>query len=605
MSTIRATSNEAVYKIQKFLGMNENPDGDVKLKLGEASVCRNWRVTRDRNLQRRPAFHTKIDLGTGEKVSGMWFGNVKGREVGLAASGGHMWMFYEDDYLDEMKDLGLLETSGQVNFFAFENIVYILNGEDYYCYDGTKFGLVKGYRPLVITGRDPTGTDGELLEEVNKLNGMRRVWFSPDGTATDFLLPENDLLSVDYVKINATDEYMNPELYSFNRYTGIVTFTSAPERGTDTLEIGYSAPATYRTDIGRMTNAELFLGAQDNAVFLYGNGTNEAVYSSIDYNGVPRADYFPDLNEMAVADKNTAITGMIRHYSQMICYKEHSAYSVQYGMITQANGNEQWGFYVKPINRTIGNVALGQVRLIMNSPFTLHGNDLYEWHNTSSYSSNLSVDERQAKIASDRIYATLSTFNFKECYCYDDNDNQEYYIWYKDKALVYNYAADAWYLYTGREVRSMCNVYNDVLCGTADGKIMELTTRYFNDDGDAIDSYWESGSIDFGKAYMRKLMTEVWVGIKPQEQSFVTVTVMTNKKPDYTEKNVTGHLASFSNLDFSAFSFSVNRKPQVKKLKIKAKKFAFLKFVLKTKDLHRTATVLLVDPKIRETGYMK
>ena len=666
MSTIKGASSQSIYKLEKFLGLNENPDGDVKLKLGEASVCRNWRVTRDRNLQRRPAFHTKVDLETGQKISGMWFGNIQGVETGLAASGGHMWKFYENDYLEHPEDLGMIETSGRVNFFAYNNIVYILNGEEYYSYDGSRFGLVKGYRPLVITGRDPSGADGDLLEEVNKLNGMRRVWFSPDGTHNEFLLPEGDLLSVDYVKYTATDEYMNPKLYQFDRFQGIVsfeatetftgdgetteftitndmvssvtasvddtitavtydadaktvTFATAPAdesvikiaevimlpAGTNTIEIGYSAPSTYRSDIAKMTNAELFLGAQDNAVFLYGNGTNKAVYSSIDYNGIPRADYFPDLNEMAVADSNTPITGLIRHYSQMICFKTGSAYSVQYGMITDAGDNDQWGFYVKPINKQIGNVALGQVRLILNSPFTLHGNDLYEWHNTSSYSSNLSVDERQAKVISNRIYGTLESFNFEECYCYDDNDNQEYYIWYKDKALVYNYAADAWYVYTGREVCSMCNAHEDVLCGTSAGKIMELTTKYFNDDGDAIDSYWESGSIDFGKAYMRKLLTEVWVGIKPSEQSFVTVTVMTNKKPDYTEKSVSGHLATFLNMDFSAFSFSVNRKPQVKKLKIKAKKFAFLKFVLKTKDLHTTATVLLIDPKIRETGFMK
>ena len=605
MSTIAPATNEAVYRIEQFLGLNENPDGDTKLKFGEASVCKNWKVTRDRNLQRRPGTHTIYDLGTGKPIYGMWFGNIHGVETGLAASGGYMWKFYEDGYLEEPKNLGHIETDNYVNFFAFENIVYVLNGEEYYCYDGTKFGIVKGYRPLIIVGRDPTGTDGELLEEVNKLNGLRRVWFSPNGTATDFLLPERDLLSIDYVKYNATGEYMNPDLYTFNRYTGMVTFTSAPERGTNTLEIGYSAPATYRNDVCRMTNAELFLGAQDNAVFLYGNGTNEATYSSLDSNGVPRADYFPDLNEMAIADKNTPITAMIRHHSQMICYKTDSAYSVQYGMITEANGNVQWGFYTKPINKSIGNVALGQVRLVLNSPFTLHGNDLYQWVNSSVYTSELSIDERQAQVASQRIYSTLSTFDLTKCFCYDDNDNHEYYIWYEDKALVLNYDADAWFEYTGITAKSMSNIHGDVLLGTDEGKICKLSTEYLNDDGVAFDSYWESGSFDFKKAYMRKLMTEVWVGIKPQERSRVTVTVMTDKKSEYTEKQVERNLSTFENMDFSAFSFETNRKPQIKKLKIKAKKFAYLKFVLKSSDLYSTATVLAVDPKIRETGYMK
>ena len=605
MSTIRANSTEGVYKIEKFLGLNENPDGDTKLKLGEASVCRNWRITRDFNLQRRPGFHTKYDLETNAPVMGMWFGNVKGKSTGLAASGGHMWLFYENDYLLEPKDLGEIDTDNYVNFFAYSNIVYMLNGVEYYSYDGVWFGTVRGYRPLVVTNRDYTGAEGTLLEEVNKLNGLRRVWLSPDGSHTDFLLPESDLVSIDYVKINATGEYMSPTLYTKDRANGYVKFTTAPTAGMNTLEVGYSAAATYRNDVVRMTNFEIFLGAQDNAVFLYGNGTNKAIYSSIDYDGQPRADYFPDLNEMAVADRNTPITGMIRHYSQLICFKSNSTYTVQYGMISEATGNEQWGFYVTPVNRSIGNSALGQVRLVLNSPYTLHGNDLYEWKNTSSYSSNLTVDERQAKRISDRIFSTLGSFDFSKCYCYDDNDNQEYYIWCGNKALVYNYAADAWYVYTGPSVFSMCNLDDDVLCGTGDGKICYLSDAYLNDDGVAIDSYWESGSRDFGKNYMRKLMTELWVGVKPQERSEVTVTVMTNKKSEYTEKTVKNNLGTFLNMNFADFSFQTNRKPQVKKLKIKAKKFAFWKLVLKTKELNSTATVLSADPKIRETGYMK
>ena len=215
MSRIKAATNENIWKIEKFLGLNENPDGDIKLKTGEASVCRNWRVTRDRNLQRRPGFHTKIDLGTDAPVMGMWFGNIHGVETGLAASGGHMWKFYEGGYI-EPYDLGPIETNRQVNFFAYNDEVFILNGDEYYTYDGSRFGIVFGYRPLIITGRDWSGADGELLEEVNKLTGARRVWFSPDGEHKKFILPEKDLQSVDYVQINATGTKMDPDLYTFD-----------------------------------------------------------------------------------------------------------------------------------------------------------------------------------------------------------------------------------------------------------------------------------------------------------------------------------------------------------------------------------------------------
>lgn len=147
-------------------------------------------------------------------------------------------------------------------------------------------------------------------------------------------------------------------------------------------------------------------------------------------------DYFPDLNTVAVGDENTPITGMIRHYSSLLCFKSDSAWAIRYGIITLADGSLTPAFYTAPTNRAIGNAAPGQVRLILNSPRTLHGGDLFEWKNNGAYSANLTADERQAKRISDRIYATLGSFRFSDCFCWDDNDRQEYYSARGGRALV-------------------------------------------------------------------------------------------------------------------------------------------------------------------------
>lgn len=610
MSTISTKTDETVWKLYQFLGLHENPDGDTKLKLGEASSCRNWKVTRDRNLKKRGGFHTLLSLDADEEsaVKGMWFGNVNGSEIGLAACDGHLWKFYENSgYLANPTDLGSIDTTGAVNFFPYSNIVYILNGIEYYSYDGAVFQTVEGYVPLVVVSSAPSGADAQTIEEVNKLNGKRRVWFSPDGTSTVFKLPETGLASIDSV-IDRTTSAAYSGSYMKNATNGTVTFSTAPASGVNTIEIQYTFPTSGRNDVTGMTNAELFLGSQDNAVFLYGNGTNTAIYSGIDYDGHPTAEYFPDLNEVAVADDNTPITALIRHNTQMICYKTTSTYNITFGTITLTNGSQKYGFYVIPVNKSIGNAALGQVRLVLNAPFTLFGEDLYSWENSSPYSADLTRDERMAVRISDRIFSTLRTFDAKDCYCYDDNNDQEYYIWYQDKALVYNYVADAWYTYTAPEnttVSCMCNIGSDLLFGMSDGSVRILSDLYFNDDGDAIDCYWESGSIDFGKPYQRKFMANLWIGVKPQSTSKVTVTVATDKKSSYSERVVDNSLLDFGNINFADFIFKVNRKPQIKKLKIKAKKFAFLKFILKTQDVDSSATVLMIDPKIRETGYVK
>lgn len=185
-----------------------------------------------------------------------------------------------------------------------------------------------------------------------------------------------------------------------------------------------------------MRYSELYNSTQDTRVFIYGDGSNKALYSGIDYDGQPRADYFPDLFEIAIGDANTPITALIRHYSTLMVYKSNSAYRVEYGSITLADGLVTAAFYSVPVNRTIGNAALGQSQLVLNSPRTLFGKECYEWRNNASYSSNLSLDERQAKRMSDRVYAALAEFDLAECKCYDDNHNQEYYVCYdRAKAL--------------------------------------------------------------------------------------------------------------------------------------------------------------------------
>lgn len=608
MSSINTETNEQIWKLYQFLGLHENPDGDTKLKLGEASVCRNWKITRDRNLKKRPGFHTVEELADGKPVAGMWFGNVMGSEIGLAACNGHLWKFHGSGaYLVSPVDLGALHTDRPVHFFPFSSIVYILNGYEYYSYDGTTFKAVDGYVPLVVVSSAPDGTDAQTLEEINKLTGKRRVWFSPDGTTKTFQLPEKGLSSIDAVIDNATGSAYSGA-YSTNTTNGTVTFDTAPVRGVNTIEISYTTPTNYRNDVTNMTNAELYLGAQDTVVFLYGDGTNKTIYSSVDYLGQPSAEYFPDLNVITVADDNTPITGLIRHNSKLMCYKTTSTYTISYGSIGLADGTMKYGFYVVPANKIIGNAPLGQVRLVLNAPLTLFGNDLYKWENTSPYSAEITRDERMAIRISDRIYSTLEEFVPEKCYCYDDNDKQEYYIWYNSKALVYNYAADAWYTYTlpnNLKVTAMCNIHDDLVFGMDDGNIRILSDHYFNDDGEIIDCYWESGSIDFGKPYQRKFMSQLWVGVKPQASSKVTITIATDKKSEYTERIIENSFLDFWNINFADFTFSVNRKPQIKKLKIKAKKFAFLKFIVKNNEPDSSATVLMIDPKVRETGYVK
>ena len=600
-------TNERIYKLDRWLGVNQNRDGETSLKFGEACRMVNWQITRDGNLKRRPGTSVAAcpneagEAKAATPVRCLWSGTVGVNPVVLAACDSALWRL--DVTTGTATKLGVVDTSGPVSIFGFAKNAYVLDGHKYRVYDGSTFAEVTGYRPLVVTACAPVG-GGTALEQVNKLTGARRARFSPDGETAVWQLPEGGLASVDYVK-DLTDgsslTWADADLQH-----GTVTFAAAPAEGTNSIEIGYTVSVNYRWQAEGMRWAELYNGAQDTRVFLYGNGSYQTFYSGLDENGEARADYFPDLNVLNVGEANTPVTALIRHGTRLIAFKTSSAWTISYGTTTLADGQVIPAFTVVPVNRSIGNAAPGQAMLVLNHPRTLFGPDCYEWRNISSYSSQLTVDERQARRISDRVHTTLGTFLTSECKCWDDNDHQEYYIAYNGAALVHNYAADCWYEYSSFDAVSFCNYGGNLYIGTSDGRVLLVSAVNGSDCGRPIDAYWESGALDFGMDHMRKYSSMIWVTVKPESNSYVEVTALTDRKNNYAVKVIDASTGGgFAALDFSAFSFSDSQQPSIRRLRLKAKKYVFYKLVFRSAKADSTATILSADILVRQTGYAK
>jgi len=691
MANISSATNEKVISVKQFLGLNENVDGDNKLKIGEASVCRNFKITDNGNLKKRAGTVLKYTLGTDKPVVGMWQGMCTHHELFIAACDGHLWMLQDDDFFKYPTDMGSLSTANDVFMFGFDEKVFVMDGTNYHevwyevkesaasatitaelgdestidneavdvdvfktmvdsggtyefwygengwtigfqtviddigeygiTYDGdpevgdkltveytaashglwhlsnltdsTAANYLAPYVPLVAIAIPPKPAGGgELQEQVNKLTPARRVWISTDGVGDTFQLPETDLDSIDYVLDLSSNSPLTPVTdYTVDAADGTVTFTSVPALATNGYEIGYTAKVTYASTVGAMRYAETFSGANDIRVFIYGDGSNRAFYSELDYpNGHPRGDYFPDLNEVTVGDTNTPITSVIRHYSRLLAFKPNQTFSIDYGVVTLPDGLMTMAFYTTPINRILGNEPMGQVQMVLNAPITLCEGNLYEWRSGSSYAANLSVDERQAKRISDRISATLR--GMKNVHCYDDNLNSEYYIIDDNgNCLVHNYRADAWYFYTGLNARLVTAIDGVLWIGTHDGKILKMDDTKLSDQGKAIDCYWESGSLDFGVSNMRKYVSQLWVSLKAEPHNKVTVTSKTDRSIENAEVEVEPEYENFM--------------PKTTRCKIKSKKFVYYKLCFTTNDASTTATVVDTEIKVRYTAQAK
>lgn len=522
-------------------------------------------------------------------VRGLWSGFVAGQEVLCAACNGYLWQLsLGEDGTWSKTACGTIDTDEDVFMFGFSDSLYLLNGSQYRVWNGTALTDVGGYRPLVAVSVPPEG-GGTALEQVNKLTGARRVRVSPDGTATVFHLPEQNLASVDYVQYVASGADITS--YDVDLTDGTVTIAPAPAEGTNSVEIGYSVADDTADEIQAMRYAELYNGSQDTRVFVYGDGTNRCFYSGLDYDGVPRADYFPDLNVAHVGDENTAITAMIRHYDRLLCFKLDSAWAIGYSQVTLADGTVTAGFYVSPINRSVGNCAPGQAVLVENRPRTLDGRSVVEWKSTSS-SGNINGDERNAERVSQRVDETIRTFDLETAKTFYDKYAHEYYVIGADgTALVHGIDADAWYVYTNFAARCLINYKDELYFGTADGYLRHFSTQYFSDEGEAIDAYWESGSMPFAADFQRKYSAMLWVGIRPDDNGYLEVSAKTDRKTDFA-------VYSFETVDAAQV-------PEMNRIKLKAKKFTYYNLILANNTADKTATVVSVDVRVRGTGYVR
>ena len=522
-------------------------------------------------------------------VRGLWSGFVDGQEVLCAACNGYLWQLARDaDGAWSKTACGAVDTEEDVFMFGFEGKLYLLNGSEYKVWDGAALTGGRGYRRMVAVSV-PRAGGGTAREQGNKRTGARRARFSPDGTSTVFKLPDMGLKSIDYVKHVLIDmEVIN---YDTDLVNGTVTISPALPEGTNSIEVGWTVYGDTAEEILAMRYAELYNGSQDTRVFIYGDGTNRAFYSGIDFDGAPRADYFPDLNVAHVGDENTPITAMIRHYDRLLCFKLDSAWSIGYSQLTLADGTVTAGFYVSPVNRSVGNCAPGQAVLVENRPRTLDGRSVVEWKSTSS-SGNINGDERNAERISQRVEETIRAFDLSSAKTFYDKYAHEYYVIGTDgTALVHGIDADAWYVYTNFAACCLINYMDELYYGTADGYLRHFSTDYFSDVGESIDAYWESGSMPFAADFQRKYSAMLWVGIRPDDNGYLEVTAKTDRKTDFAVYDVETADAS--------------RVPEMNRIKLKAKKFTYYNLILANNTPDTTATVVSVDIRVRGTGYVR
>lgn len=600
MANIVRRKRQPPTSIDRFLGLHEDSTGDTSIELGESPEMYNFRITENYKLRKRDGYKQIFDSITASKIDGMWHGSVNNSEKFLFACNGKLYDLNYNTTSATYTQIGTV-SSNTVSMFGFDSNVYIQDGTEYYKWDGSNFGTVSGYRPIITISTPPTG-GGTLFEGANLLNGERAQKFNVDGTSSKFVLAEQNLMSLEYIKYLGVT--VSPTLYTVNLTLGTFSITTTSvsgwTSGNNTLEVGYTKGTVSRQEITKNQYNMMFGGTNDTRVHLWGNtASKNTIYFSELANGVPSAEYFPATNYNAVGSNEYAVTDVVRQYDRQIIFKENETYYASYDSQIDDLGNVQASFPTYPLNQVKGNVPMGQARLIQNNPYTVFSG-VQEWVATTVR------DERNANYISKRVELSLSDENLKSAITYDFESNGEYWLAIGKNVYIYNYRNNTWYKYILADTPScFLEVDGYLYFGDTQGKIHKFDSLYRSDNGTVFNSYWEMNFYDFETEWLQKYLDRIWLTLQPESRARIEITWHSDRKGDNNPKAAIYNLASFLNADFNHWSFLTSYNPQPFRFKVKAKKFAYFKIILQNDSASETATVLSINLRTRTGGEVK
>lgn len=640
--------SDRVFSVDKFLGINEYADSETELKPGQASGILNFNITDGGNLTLRPGVSRYRPV---PETSDYFVGTDNTRMVQVYIDGIRFLLWWGESYVLR----GYCPESGKyvaAQFFEKERIVHVLQtGANVYVvlyneffdevrtprlyvresgfldyeYIGGGYAY-RPYIPLIITGAAASGGGAEM-EPLNILTNKFRVQFIAEENVKDYVLPSiTDRVHGFHVGGNVLSV---KDAGTYNSETHTFTLSGDPMPGSELVFVCSTVDADLseaRQRFLKMRFHEAYNGATDTRLFFYGDGSNLCYYTGVPafdadngYGDAPLSDavydgtnakpslYLPAGNELAVDFSDSAVTGLVRHYSRLLAFKPDGVDAITYEPVTLADGSVIAGFFLRPVSRDFGNDAMGQVQLVDNAARSLSKNGVYDWR----ISAGNYRDERYAKRVSDAVSKTLAAADTTKIITCDDGITKTWYAFLNDGAgtvLVHRYDLDVWSIYRSSmfEGVTFAYLFDKKVIFLRGGDIFFLDQSSSTDAGETasaepipIEAVWESGFQDFGASYRRKDSAQLWVSMLPESGARLHVSVQTDSRQDYEERILDPkEAAQYGDAEPESTPF-------VMRLRMKIKRFVYYKLILRVTDPGAKATVLGYDQHIRFSSNVK
>lgn len=508
--------------------------------------------------------------------------------------------------------------------FVFDQKLYLLDGTTYQVYDGETLAAVADSAtvPTIIISRRPTG-GGQSYQGLNLLGRKWTESFLGTADATVYQLTTKDLaedvvtarvLNADGVwedKTEGTD-------FTVDRAAGTVTFSTAPGvspvTGQDNVQItAAKVREGYLDTINRCTIAAVYgVGGSTDRVFLSGNGDKPGVDW---YSNFEDPAFFPDTNYTKLVRDGARVTGYTVLSNTLAAFIDGASDGrnvvVRSGVLDE-NGDAVF---------RVSNTMIGQDAV---APDTFCRTDKEPLFLTNRGVYAITAEELTGeKYSQERSYYIASAIGAAQgrenaCACtYGDFyalalDGTIYLLDLQQKTYERNspYSSFQYECYYWPDIPArVLFLDGDALCfGTEDGKLCRFHTNVddvtsYNDDGAAIDAYWETSDFD-GKIFFH-VKTFTGLAVRLAAAVNTGVVVYAQVRGMWKQVFASGAKARYfdwSYIDFSKFTFSSDRTPRTLYGKIKLKKADKVRFRLQNNVLNEPFGLYAFGLQFKEPG---
>ena len=570
-------------------------------------------------VRKRMGYRTVATAPEGARVNGVHF---LGAER-LLHAGAKLYRWEDGETGAVFTELGAMADARSVSF-RFDDRLYLLDGTEYRVYDGSTLApaLTAAYVPTVVISRNPTG-GGTAYEALNLLGTRWRESFL--GTAEDktYQLTADGLdeTPVTAELLNADGEWVAKTEgtdFTVDREKGTVTFTTAPGvspvTGHDNVRVTASkAREGYGGTVSACTVFAVYgVGGAADRVFLSGNAAKPGMdwYSAYD-----DPTYFPDTSYTQLSRDGAKVAGYAILNNTLATFLQGSTDGRSVVVRTGSLDSDGEALF-RITNTLIGEdaAAPGTFALAGKEPLFLTERGVYaitaeeltgeKYSQERSYYISAELEKAEDKAGARAIvWRDFYILALGSTLYLLDLRQRSY-----EKNSPYSSFQYECYYFPGITARVLFQD-GDALCfGQADGKLRRFGTNVddpgcYNDDGAAIDAYWEFSDFD-GQTFFR---AKTFTGISVRLASAVLtgVRIFAQKQGLWSQVFDAKERARYLDwgyIDFAKFVFSADRTPRTLWGKIKLKKADKVRFRLQNNALNEPFGLYAFGLEWKEPG---